>query len=295
MKRSAVVAALAALAVAASGCYSKQKAAPRSGAPAAAVLVTRDFGARAVVQGRVATGQDALSALRELAKVGTSYGGRFVQSVDGVAGSLTGEKDWFLYVDGVESSVGALDVQLRPGDRVWWDYHSWNGDYMSVPALVGAFPEPFLHGLHGEPPPLAVTGSGSTALRAALVRDGARLGGTAKPWRVLVGSDAELRRIPDYAALAQAGAGAHLMAFVQNGRVQVFDGRRVRPLAGARVAVWATKTDDDRRVVMAIAGLDAASARRAADAIARDPGLLAGRFAAAFDGAGHLVATGGRP
>jgi hypothetical protein len=46
---------------------------------------------------------------------------------------------------------------------------------------------------------------------------------------------------------------------------------------------------------MAIAGLDAASARRAADAIARDPGLLAGRFAAAFDGNGHLVASGGRP
>jgi hypothetical protein len=164
---------------------------------------------------------------------------------------------------------------------------------MSVPAVVGAFPEPFLHGLHGGPPPLAV--SGSPALRAALVRDGAHLSSTARPWRVLVGSDAELRANPDYAALAEGAAATHLMAYVSGGRIEVFDGQRVRALPGARVAVWATRTADDRRVVLAIAGLDAASAGRAADAIARDPGLIAGRFAAAFDGAGHLVASAGRP
>jgi hypothetical protein len=37
-------------------------------------------------------------------------------------------------------------VRLRPGDVEWWDYRSWRGGAMSVPVVVGAFPEPFLHG-----------------------------------------------------------------------------------------------------------------------------------------------------
>ena len=231
MGRTAVVAALAALAVAASGCYSKQKAAPPAGAPAAAMLVTRDFGARAVAHGRVATGQDALTALRGLAKVGTSYGGRFVQSVDGVAGSVTGEKDWFLYVDGVESSLGALDVRLRPGDRVWWDYHSWRGAYMSVPAVVGSFPEPFLHGLRGGPPPLSVTGSGQLGA-AGCARPRRRAAGTppASPGGCWWGAMPSCARTPTTRRSPPPVPAGTLMAFIDKGSVQVFDGQRVRPL-----------------------------------------------------------------
>src|SRR5699024_1791052 len=110
----------------------------------------------------------------------------------------------------------------------------------------------------------------------------------------VAGSDAELRRLPDYARLARRGAQAHLLVFVQGARVMAYDGHRLRAVPSARVAVWATEADESGRLLMAVAGLDAASARRAAAAIARDPALLAGRYAAALDASGRVVASGGR-
>jgi hypothetical protein len=293
VSRTAPLAALVLvpLAVLAAGCRSKTHAPPRRGRPAATVLVTRGFGAQRVAFARVAPGEDAISALRGVARVGTSYGGRFVQSVNGIAGSRSGQRDWFVSLDGLELPVGAGEVTLHAGDRLWWDLHSWR-DFMGVPALVGAFPEPFLHGDHGHAPPLTLpAGPLGVALRHAGYRP-PRAGG--RPWRLLVGSDAALRRDPDYRALARRGTAAPLLAFVRGGRVLVYDGARWTTRSAARVAVWAGKTPDGR-VVMAIAGLDAASAERAAAAIARQPSLLAGRYAAAFDGQGHVVASGGRP
>ena len=32
----------------------------------------------------------------------TRYGGRFLQSIDGIYGSLTGQRDWFFFVNGIE-------------------------------------------------------------------------------------------------------------------------------------------------------------------------------------------------
>jgi hypothetical protein len=33
---------------------------------------------------------------------------------------------------------------------LWWDYRRWSGGAMSVPLVVGAYPEPFLHGFPGK-------------------------------------------------------------------------------------------------------------------------------------------------
>ena len=63
--------------------------------------------------------------------------------------------DWFFFVNGVESGVGAGEYELSPGDRVQWDYRRWDVA-MRVPAIVGAFPEPFLHGLEGRRRPVRV-------------------------------------------------------------------------------------------------------------------------------------------
>jgi hypothetical protein len=85
------------------------------------------------------------------AKVDTRYAGRFVEAVNGTrSGSEGGRRsDWFYYVNGIEADVGAADRDLEPGDRVWWDYHDWTAA-MRVPAVVGSFPEPFLHGSDGK-------------------------------------------------------------------------------------------------------------------------------------------------
>ena len=115
----------------------------------ASLWITRDRGSEVLLETEVAAGQTVLQALRSEAEVETRYGGRFVQSIEGVAGSLDEGRDWFYFVNGVAPDVGAGEVTLRPGDVAWWDHHAWAGR-PEVQAVVGAFPEPFLNGWGGE-------------------------------------------------------------------------------------------------------------------------------------------------
>jgi hypothetical protein len=98
---------------------------------------------------KVKAGQSAMQALQQAAKVKTSYGGRFVQSIDGVSGNRSARHDWFYFVNGYEADRGAADYTLHPGDVEWWDYRNWKHS-IHVPVVVGAFPEPFLHGYAGK-------------------------------------------------------------------------------------------------------------------------------------------------
>jgi hypothetical protein len=59
------------------------------------------------------------------------------------------------------------------------------------------------------------------------------------------------------------------------------------------VLVPVSATPDDG-ALLAIVGLDAAAARATAATIARDPGVLAQRFAVAFDATGTAVQSAGR-
>jgi hypothetical protein len=122
----------------------------------ATLWVTRDRGAHVVYAGTVPAGLTAMQALERRLHVDTRYGGRFVQSIAGVHGSLTKERDWFWFVNGIEGDRSAAEYRLHPGDVEWWDYRSWSGGSMSVPVVVGAFPEPFLHGYGGKRPPVTV-------------------------------------------------------------------------------------------------------------------------------------------
>jgi hypothetical protein len=136
--------AAAALAVAAlGGCSSSH---PKG---TATLWITRDRGQHVLLTVKVKAGQSAMQALATSATVKTRYGGRFVQSIDGVAGSLSAKRDWFYFVNGYEADRGAADYTLHPGDVEWWDYRSWS-HAMHVPIVVGAFPEPFLHGYAGK-------------------------------------------------------------------------------------------------------------------------------------------------
>ena len=115
--------------------------------------MTQDRGAKVLFAGKVPAGLTAMQALdARRRRSATRYGGRYVQSIDGVSGSLSAEQDWFFFVNGVESGTGAAEVKLQPGDIEWWDYRSWTGSGMSVPVVVGAFPEPFVHGFQWAKP-----------------------------------------------------------------------------------------------------------------------------------------------
>lgn len=135
----------------------------------ATLWVTRDRGAHVLFTGTVPAGLTAIQALERRLQVTTRYGGRYVQSIDGIQGTLSGERDWFFFVNGIESGVGAAEVVLHPGDVEWWDYRSWANGAMSVPVVAAAWPEPFLHA-----GPTKVVGPPSLAhALAAQVRAGA--------------------------------------------------------------------------------------------------------------------------
>ncbi|WP_028063402.1 DUF4430 domain-containing protein [Solirubrobacter soli] len=122
------------------------------------VAVTQNFGRAQLVptsRQTASEGETVMRLLQRSSDVKTRYGGNFVQEIDGVSGGREDGRrvDWFYYVNGIESSIGAGERKLHPGDRVWWDHHDWE-TAMRVPAVVGAFPEPFRSGQDGKKLPI---------------------------------------------------------------------------------------------------------------------------------------------
>jgi hypothetical protein len=140
------IALAAAMAVAASGCG----LGPGRGTSNVSVIVTRGFGTNRVAQltqRDVPGSETVMRMLERHFSVGTRYGGGFVESIDGLSGSSS-RLDWFYYVNGVQAAQGAATTAVHEGDRIWWDLHDWNATN-SIPAVVGSFPEPFIHGVGG--------------------------------------------------------------------------------------------------------------------------------------------------
>jgi hypothetical protein len=112
----------------------------------ATLWVTRDRGAEVVFTGSVPAGLNGIQTVERKLKVTTRYGGRYVQSIDGVAGSLGAQRDWFYFVDGVEGDRSAAEVRIHVGDVLWWDFRHWTAATMSIPVVAGAYPHPFVDG-----------------------------------------------------------------------------------------------------------------------------------------------------
>jgi hypothetical protein len=134
--------AAAAAAVALAGCGFGPGATERG---SLTLTITRGFGEHRLASARVekVTASDTVMRVLEARRrVTTRYGGDFVQSIDGLSGSVSARRDWFFYVNGTEAPVGAADYMVKPGDAIQWDYHRWDAT-MHVPAIVGAYPHPF--------------------------------------------------------------------------------------------------------------------------------------------------------
>jgi len=132
----------------------------------ATLWVTRDEGRTVLVDTTVPAGETALQALDRKTDITTRYGGKFVESVNGLAGSITNRRDWFYFVNGIEAPRGAQEYRLHDGDVLWWDYRDWGSSGVSVPVVVGAFPEPFVHGYDGKIRPAFVIGPHTPAVRS---------------------------------------------------------------------------------------------------------------------------------
>ena len=125
----------------------------------ASLEVTRDFGRDEVGSFEVTGLGPSTTVLRALEAelpIETSYGGGFVEGIDGIE-SRGGDDpaDWFFFVNGIEAEVGAADIELLPGDEVWWDYREW-GEVMYVGSVVGSYPAPLAGGYRDEQWPVEV-------------------------------------------------------------------------------------------------------------------------------------------
>jgi Domain of unknown function (DUF4430) len=162
-----------------------------AGEGSAQLWITRDRGSEVVLSTTVPAGISALEALRRKAEVETRYGGRFVQAIDGIEGDITGQHDWFYFVNGYEADISAADYDLHDGDVLWWDHRSWEGE-MRQPVVVGAFPEPFLHGWGGKRRPAVVEGPPSDVRDKLVELLGAETGGS-EPNRLVIVPGSGLR------------------------------------------------------------------------------------------------------
>lgn len=264
-----------------------------AGGPAGvAVSVTADWGAEAIGGGDAPPGS-AIDATAAVAAMETAYGGRYVAGLEGRAGD--GERDWLFWLNGVESDVGAAEIDVAAGDALWWDLHRWDGR-LHVPAVVGSWPAPIARGLRGAPP-----ASADAPLAGALADlgvDVASPAGTTGP-RALVGADDELRsRDADWARAAGDPAAWGLLAWIEGERILVWDAEAgaAVPVPEAVAVMTATTADatagGDPLVV--VAGLTDAHADAAATRIAADPALPRGHAAVCLDAAGRIVCSGGR-
>lgn len=265
----------------------------------ATLTVTRDYGAVTVLEAGVEDPDASETALRMLdraAEIETRYGGGFVQSIEGLSGGLAAGRrsDWFFYVNGIESPVGSADRPVAGGDHVWWDHHDWT-DVMRVPAVVGAWPEPFLQASAGEPLPVRVECAGQPApcetaverlaaagVEANLIELGE--GASDQALRVLVGAWPALEADPAAAQIADGPTAAGVFA-----RFEVEDGRtaltaldeRAEPAArlGAGAGLVAAVRDGELPPAWVVSGVDAAGVMAAADSL--DEAVLKNRYAVA--------------
>ena len=262
------------LAVAAmSGCGSE---APEGG-DRIALTVTRDFGRTTIAQ-LESEGVAEPAALERLLRRYPNP--RAAQS---------------LFVNGSAPAAPGSSVEARGGDRVWLDQHA-GGIAREIPAVVGSFPEPFLHGVDGMRLPTRVECEDPDAATCAAVADKlvelgvvagrSVLGRSAadETLRVLVGPWSRLRGRDAEADAIEAGprsSGVHARFEASGRRLVVLDaaGRAARTL-GAGTGLIAATRQPNRQPVWFVTGTDEAGVAAAARAF--DESVLADRYALAI-------------
>jgi hypothetical protein len=267
------------------------------------LTVTREFGARMVRDSQMSNvvGQETvMSLLKRNDTVGTRYGGGFVQRIDGHSGGTrAGDPlDWFYYVNGVEASKGAADTNVHAGDHIWWDLHDWS-QTDDMPAVVGSFPEPFLHGTGGKRLPVRVecmelTGEPCETVVARLRAAGvpaalAAIGPGDEPstLRVLVGPWPAVRGTPATQAIERGPRASGVYArFAENGQTLTLldaHGHTTRTLRAGAGLVAASRYAEEAPLWV-ITGTDAAGVSLAANALSES--ALRNRFALALEPTG---------
>jgi hypothetical protein len=265
--------------------------------------VTRNFGSnfvRAVTVRKVPGSETVMRMLERNFPVHTRYGGGFVESIAGLAGS-SAHLDWFYYVNGIEAHIGAATTAVHRGDRIWWDLHDWSVTD-DVRAVVGSYPEPFVHGIGGRRLPTTLecapdVSAACSKVAVALRRVGVKVGTQAigggsgsDSLGVLVGTWADIHTSLAATLISHGPKASGIYARFTGpagGSLQLLDthGNVVRTLGAGAGLVAATK-DTVSQPTWLITGTDPAGVLAAARTMT--PARLRDHFAVAVSGGADL-------
>jgi Domain of unknown function (DUF4430) len=265
---------------------------------AVTLSVSRDFGEKNIQPDKDATaGAGTVLDLLQKEKYTVRTGGGAVQEIDGLSnGQARGRPaNWSYWVNGIAATQRAGDRRLHPGDRVWWDHHDVEAA-ARVPAVVGAFPEPFLSGSEGKKLPIrlvCMNGAGRACDEVekrlqnedvdAVARSSLQ-NSVGETLRVLVGPWRQVRQ--DLAARTLESGPRQSGVFARPNsdgtRIALLDdtGKTVKML-GAGAGLVAATTYTGQQPTWIVTGTDAVGVAAAAGALTEDE--LDGRFAIAID------------
>lgn len=273
------------------------------------VTGAKNFGSEVVFDKVVSTGVNSTAgdALEQAAQIDLS--GDYIESIAGIKGNQ--QVYWFYYINGLLSKVFAYGYKLQPGDVETWDFHDWTFYSMGGPsAVLGAFPEPCLHGYRGKVAPTAVVYAPEFAAEARQLGDRLTALGVAgvalKDLNALTDDEKQRDNLfiiatADQPLIASVNQQlqAHEPAYIAGNQI------RTRDLAGKDAQTygagyglldviqspwnplgsWACQN-----AVWAVTGLDAAGVRRAARVLTGFPAELSRSFALVV-GQGEVIRT----
>jgi hypothetical protein len=262
------------------------------------VTVSRDFGAARIAPTRSGTTKvdtTVMDLLQHSFTVKTEAGNP--QEIDGVSGGKENGRavGWFYYVNGIEADQAAAQRKLNSGDRVWWDHHD-SDTAGQVPAVVGAFPEPFRSGSEGKKIPIRLVCMGNagrscdevvTRLSNAGIADVARSSieqSVGQVLRILVGAWPDVRQ--DIAARSlEAGpakSGVYAKPDPKGGKLALLDAKGdVQRTLGPGSGLIAATRDEDFPPTWIVTGTDEVGVAAAAAALTEDQ--LSDHFALAVE------------
>jgi hypothetical protein len=130
------------------GCETLATPAPASEFVTVEIIATRDYGKELIFErtAEIKGGLSAQDALNTVAETGMA--GSYIEGIEGIYGDQ--EFYWFYYMNGILSNVFASGYRPHDGDVEQWDFHDYSYFMHGSSAIIGNFPEPFLHGFAGE-------------------------------------------------------------------------------------------------------------------------------------------------
>ncbi|NLN86234.1 MAG: DUF4430 domain-containing protein [Syntrophomonadaceae bacterium] len=278
-----------------------QTAEPVGNSPSAAgagtvrLTISKNYGRETLAAKQAAIQADwtVLDLLDANTSVTTKYDGSFINGLAGIesdSGGWVGEKkDWFFYVNGICTDVGALGYTLRSGEAVWWDYHPWTSLGNAYSAVIGCYPEPFIHGYRGQAGPVTIMTAPDSQdlgsrLQTALKKQGAaavtvtaldnnRLENRNGPVMV-VGTWDQVKQMPWLAGLNEAYRKTGISVHFKDEGLELLDykGGAARTISGSAGIIAACGSGlGDASPVWLVVGTDLAGAQQAVEVLVSNP------------------------